>query len=130
MKYFISGHRDVTVKEFNEFYKPMINKVIDNDKEATFMVGDYHGVDIMAQNYLVECGMEEKTTIFHMNEQPMNYNHAIKNKVGGFKTDEERDSAMTDFSDFDIAFVRCNKWKDSGTAINLRRRFTMKYLAN
>jgi hypothetical protein len=109
MKYFISGHRDVTVKEFNEFYKPMIN---------------------MAQNYLVECGMEEKTTVFHMNEQPMNYNCTIKNKVGGFKTDEERDSAMTDFSDFDIAFVRCNKWKDSGTAINLRRRFTMKYLVN
>jgi hypothetical protein len=48
MKYFISGHRDVTVKEFNEFYKPMINKVIDNDKEAIFVVGDYHGVDIMA----------------------------------------------------------------------------------
>ena len=41
-----------------------------------------------------------------------------------FKNDEERDSAMTNVSDFDIAFVKNGKWKDSGTAINIRRRIS------
>ena len=41
--------------------------------------------------------------------------------VGGFKSDEERDSAMTNDSDFDIAFVKDNRW-NSGTAQNIKRR--------
>ncbi len=39
----------------------------------------------------------------------------------GFRSDEERDSAMTTDSDFDIAFVKDNRW-DSGTAQNIKRR--------
>ena len=33
---------------------------------------------------------------------------------GGFKSDEERNFAMTKVSNFDIAFVKNNRW-DSGT---------------
>ena len=59
-----------------------------------------------------------------MFESPRNHNTTIKSLKGGFKNDEERDSAMTNVSDFDIAFVRDGKWKDSGTAINIRRRIS------
>lgn len=41
--------------------------------------------------------------------------------ISGFKSDEERDSAMTRDSDFDIAFVKDDRW-DSGTAQNIKRR--------
>jgi hypothetical protein len=43
--------------------------------------------------------------------------------VGGFKSDDERDAAMTDASTHDIAWVRPEKKKkNSGTAKNLQRR--------
>lgn len=45
--------------------------------------------------------------------------------VGGYECDTDRDSAMTTFSDVDIAFLRGkSKWK-SGTAENILRRHNM-----
>lgn len=44
--------------------------------------------------------------------------------IGGFKSDKERDSAMTEVSNFDIAFVKNNRW-NSGTAQNIKRRHGM-----
>ena len=41
---------------------------------------------------------------------------------GGYKSDIERDSAMTENSDYDIAFVKSGRW-NSGTAQNIKRRF-------
>lgn len=41
--------------------------------------------------------------------------------VGGFKSDDERDSEMTRMTDYDIAWVRPGREK-SGTAKNLMRR--------
>lgn len=125
MKYFISGHRDITEAEFNNYYVPVIKHILDVDAEATFVVGDYHGVDIMAQNFLVACGMQDCTTVYHMFTAPRNHNVCITKCVGGFQTDEERDSAMTKASDFDIAFVRKGRW-DSGTAQNIKRRATIR----
>lgn len=43
----------------------------------------------------------------------------------GFKSDEERDSAMTRDSDFDIAFIKDGRW-NSGTAQNIKRRWNLK----
>lgn len=52
----------------------------------------------------------------------------IVHYVGGFKTDRDRDSAMTNASSEDIAFIRSKSKWDSGTAENILRRRTMKYL--
>ena len=57
-----------------------------------------------------------------MKESPRNINPKITNTVGGFQSDEERDSAMTNNSYKDIAFVR-NHTELSGTAQNILRRF-------
>ena len=124
MVYFISGHRDITKEEFEKYYVPKIDTTLENDNNATFVVGDYYGVDIMAQDYLVNKGVQDNVTVYHMFESPRNHNTMIKSLKGGFKNDEERDSAMTSVSDFDIAFVRNEKWKNSGTAINIRRRIS------
>lgn len=52
----------------------------------------------------------------------------IVHYVGGFETDRDRDSAMTNASSEDIAFIRSKSKWDSGTAENILRRHTMKYL--
>lgn len=124
--YFISGHRDITDAEFEMYYQKKILDIVDNDPESLFVVGDYYGVDIMAQNYLLDVLKidPKRITVYHMLETPRNKNEKVINLVGGFKTDEERDAAMTQNSFEDIAFVRDNT-KLSGTAQNILRRYKM-----
>jgi len=125
--YFISGHRDITEAEFEFNYIPLINYAIEKTEGARFVIGDYHGVDIMAQNYLMDILLlsPERVTVYHMFDKPRNINEKITNTVGGFESDEERDTAMTNASFEDIALVRDNK-KMSGTAENILRRYMLK----
>lgn len=120
---FVSGHRDITEDEFTK-YKSEITSLLKEIPDALFVVGDYHGADIMTQNFLIdELSLEpERVTVYHMSDTPMNINPKIKNTIGGFETDEERDMAMTANSFKDIAFVRQHT-ELSGTAQNILRRF-------
>lgn len=124
--YFISGHRDITPEEFEFNYEPMINMALQNP-DAKFIVGDYYGADIMAQNYLLDILMVDPdiVTVYHMLEAPRNANPKVTHFKGGFKSDEERDAAMTKDSFQDIAFVRDNT-KISGTGQNILRRHLLK----
>lgn len=131
MIYFISGHRDLTREEFEEYYIPLIDEAMDNFDFDGFVVGDYQGVDKMAMDYLWNASGD--LTIYHMFDTPRNtpMGASIKlceengiNFMGGYLTDEERDSAMTRASDVDIAFVKDNRW-DSGTAQNIKRRHSL-----
>ena len=121
--YFISGHRDITEIEFEYNYKPIIENALSNMPNCKFVVGDFEGADIMAQNYLMDVLNVEpdRVTVYHMLDTPRNINPKITQTKGGFKTDEERDSAMTANSFEDIAFVR-DHTKLSGTAQNILRR--------
>ena len=121
--YFISGHRNITEDEFERNYKLALEAVLSEVPDCRFVVGDYYGVDIMAQNYLVDVlGVDpDRITVYHMLEAPRNINPKITNTVGGFESDRERDAAMTFASSEDIAFVRDNT-KISGTAENILRR--------
>lgn len=125
-RYFISGHRDITKEEFNRLYVPVIQKILDNESESEFIVGDYYGVDMMAQQYLSEH-INDKTnvTVCHMFINPKNCADNKFRRIGGFNTDEERDAYMTRNSDIDIAFVRKGK-DNSGTARNIIRRHEFK----
>lgn len=124
--YFISGHRDITDAEFEINYESRIDNVVTNNPDARFVVGDYYGVDIMAQNYLLDTlGIDpSRVTVYHMFDKPRNANEKVINFKGGFTTDEERDAAMTKASVEDIAVVRDHN-KLSGTAINILRRNLM-----
>ena len=123
--YFISGHRDITDEEFDINYVPILTNLAE-EYDAKFVVGDYYGTDIMAQNFLMdEIGLDpERITVYHMFESPRNINEKITNKIGGFQSDEERDAAMTAASSTDVAFVR-DHTKISGTAQNILRRFQL-----
>jgi len=114
--YFISGHRNITEKEFKEHYISTIDKILVSG-DCRFVIGDYYGADIMAQNYLKE--KSANVTVYHMLVAPKN--NAGFPLIGGFENDEDRDAAMTSVSNRDIAWVRSGN-DISGTAINLRRR--------
>lgn len=122
---FISGHRNITDLEF-EIYKTAIVDEITVNPDVKFVIGDYYGVDIMAQNFLIDIlGIDpERITVYHMFESPRNANPKVINFKGGFTTDSERDTAMTNASYKDIAFVRDNTVM-SGTAENILRRFKL-----
>lgn len=132
--YFISGHRNITDDEFNNYIEKFkeiefnwIDSINPDMWPPQYVVGDYKGVDIMAQNYLInELKINpDRITVYHMFDKPMNINSKIKNLVGGFKSDEERDTAMTNASHYDIAFVR-DHLQLSGTAMNILRRKLLK----
>lgn len=131
MIYFISGHRDLTQEEFDKFYKPTIDSCIEDNKKigakSFFNIGDYEGADLIAQEYLKELCEKNvisysDITIFHMFDKPRHCASERFHTIGGFKSDVERDSAMTTSSFKDIAFIRKGKWK-SGTAQNILRRY-------
>ena len=48
--------------------------------------------------------------------------------INSSQVGRDRDSAMTNASSEDIAFIRSKSKWDSGTAENILRRHTMKYL--
>lgn len=123
MIYFISGHRDLTQEEFNYYYIPLIEMAL-NDKKSIFLVGDYDGADIMAQKYLNDnIDNIERVVVYHIGGEPMNIANKNFPRIGGWKDDIERDTAMTKASVQDIAWIRKGK-ENSGTAQNILRRFT------
>lgn len=123
--YFISGHLDLTQEEFDAHYRDrLISATV--SEGAKFVVGDARGCDAMAQRFLLSCGAlpTGKVVVFHMFDSPR-YNEGYFETRGGFKSDEERDAAMTAASDADIAWVRPGREK-SGTAKNIARRKTFE----
>ena len=122
---FISGHLDLTQEEFDEHYKGLISKAA--LRNCSFVIGDARGCDLMAQNFLKEL-LVSNVIVYHMFEKPRNNPHDFKT-VGGFKTDDERDEAMTKISIEDIAWVREGREK-SGTAKNIMRRKALWTLKN
>jgi hypothetical protein len=120
MIYFISGHLSLTQDEFDTYYKSLIDEALSHNH--SFVVGDAKGADTLAQKYLF--GKTDRVVVYHMFETPR-YNAGFPTE-GRFQSDEERDIAMTNNSDSDIAWVRKGREK-SGTQKNLDRRSDLKY---
>lgn len=138
MTYFISGHRDITPEEFEKFYVPAIVDVIDtcndNYDDCEFVVGDCRGCDEMAANFIANY-IKENTDdtecppcilcIYHMFSEPR-FRVGVAGQDGFYHVDMV-DELNADLCE-DIAFIRSKSKWDSGTAENILRRHTMKYL--
>ncbi len=109
---FVSGHINLTKTEFCEHYKPKLDKLIETKKNK-IVVGNAAGADTIALNYLLENGYPpnmitiyyhrfDKNHLFRENE----YKSKNLNVINGFKSFEERDSAMTFNSDEDLLWIR------------------------
>ena len=125
MIYFISGHRDITEAEFQQEYARKILLLAYKDTDVNFVVGDCIGVDATAQTLLSDLVSRgvipySHVKVYHMFTAPR-HNVGSFRTVGGFKSDDERDSAMTNASDEDIAWVRPGR-EGSGTHKNILRR--------
>ena len=115
---FISGHRRITNEEFDKHYVPRLDAGMINGD--IFLVGDYYGVDDIAQRYMFSKKYPEShIRVYHMFKEPRVCHSTFK--VGGFTSDESRDAEMTFASSYDIAWVRPGR-ENSGTAQNLARR--------
>ena len=112
---FISGHLSLTQEEFDQHYRPEIDRAL--ERGDSFIVGDAPGADTMAQNYLF--GKTDSVAVYHMLTSPRN--NAGFTTVGGFESDSQRDRQMTGDSDGDIAWVRPGR-ENSGTQRNINRR--------
>lgn len=123
--FFVSGHLDLTEQEFADHYVAEIDKAIAD--KGWFVVGDAKGCDTLAQQYLWKHAkpfeehkvVDLRVIVFHMLDKPR-FNAGFQT-IGGFKSDEDRDLAMTLQSTHDIAWVRPGR-ENSGTAKNLQRR--------
>lgn len=123
----VSGHLDLTQAEFDRHYLESLYEAVINGHKI--IVGDANGADRLAVQYLKLAARYwfdwDKLTVYHMLELPRTTDcrqATLKVPlVGGFKSDEERDAAMTAASDYDIAWVRPGREK-SGTARNIARR--------
>lgn len=118
---FISGHLDLTSDEFIEHYSQELLKY--EHRGYSFVVGDARGTDEIAQRFLSHLP-KDRVTVYHMFDSPRNLKGDFQLK-GGYKSDSERDAAMTAASDIDLAWVRPGR-ENSGTAKNLKRRQTTK----
>lgn len=109
--YFVSGHLDLSEAEFAQHYVPQLTQYA-SEPQTQFIVGTARGADSMALHWLLDNGAH--ITVCHKSaavhpawsaefESCTARIHAI---VGGFDTDEARDTYMTAHSDADIAWVR------------------------
>lgn len=129
MIYFISGHGQLSISEFDSYYVPKLKEAL-RDPEYKFVVGDNSGVDSLAQTWLAtnipDHLQNDKVTVYHKwLDKPRNLKSKFFKTIGGFLDDESVDFAMTKASDIDIAYIRPGQWT-SGTAQNILRRYEMR----
>lgn len=133
---FISGHRSLTQEEFNKYYCHVIDSYIkwidiDSDlaqKQVIFYVGDCEGCDKMAIYYLISKLCRNVKLVICSLKYPfdgqIDYS-LVQNEnitvIKEFSTHEERDTYMTEHTDYDVLWIREGEWS-SGTAQNYVRR--------
>ncbi|XWV25021.1 hypothetical protein QJ856_gp0757 [Tupanvirus deep ocean] len=138
IRYFISGHTDITQEQFDYHYKNKIITATKNPKN-TFVMGSAPGADFMAQKLLIKLlenqprGLD-RITVYHKGSRPEKIADPRIKTIGGFVSHDEKDARMTQESDIDIAYVRTSeeskqlygsKYKPdrvSGTQKNIERR--------
>jgi hypothetical protein len=113
--HFISGNPDLTHDEFCLNYAgPILEAALEGDE---FVVGDGSGADLMAQRFLK--AIDAKVIVYHALSSPMN-NEGFPS-IGGYLSNGERDTAMTEVSDYDILWVG-PRMDNAGITKNLERR--------
>lgn len=124
MRYFVSGHRDLTKEEFEEHYVPLIQKVIEEDIYTDFVVGDWEGCDTIFVKYMEEYYTDIVIHIFYVSSSRIKEGEFNEYCFRECDSYDECDSVMTLVSDFDIAWVRPGR-EDSHTAKNIKRRYNL-----
>ena len=128
--HFVSGPCQITAEQFAEHYSKRLTHLI--KYEIPVIVAESEGVDLMTQQFLADRHYPH-VTVYHIGEKPR-HNVGGWPTVGGFRGNEDRDSAMTYASECDVLWLRSEeetkaavgaKYKPgriSGTQRNSERR--------
>ena len=123
MIYFISGHRNLTEKEFIDNYALKIENIMREDNSASFVVGDWEGCDTMFLNFIKHTYyFQPRICIYYVNKPRVDLEGLQNVDLFNKKTYDECDASMTQDSDFDVAWIRPGR-EDSHTALNIKRRY-------
>jgi hypothetical protein len=131
---FVSGPLDISIEEYDSRYYLRVVEAI--KKKHHFVIGDGRGCDAFTQQILSNFKYPH-VTIFHMFKKPRHLAEKKWKVMGGYRTDIERDEAMTKNSTYDIAVPRTieeqkkiygsrYRPRKSGTQKNLERRTNLK----
>ena len=123
MIYFVSGHRNLTEKEFIDNYALKIENIMREDSSASFVVGDWEGCDTMFLNFIKHTYyFQPRICIYYVDKPRIDLEGLQDINLLNKRTYDECDASMTRDSDFDIAWIRPGRG-DSHTALNIKRRF-------
>lgn len=124
---FISGNTDINEKDFMQYYFPILNEILKSEEKIYFVLSDDNGCCELTQ-LLLKSNLKDKSvvSIFGCGIDPNIYLDQDFVYVGGFKTLEERDAAMTLLSNKDIHVVLEGKGR-AAVEKNILRRVTPKY---
>jgi hypothetical protein len=113
--YFVSGHMNIHADEFEKHYVPVLNAVVNEQKDATFKLGNATGVDTLALHHLLkELNVpSERIEVYVYNYYPNKQASEIERLkrlsvtvCSGFENVHERDAALTRDSNCDILWIR------------------------
>ena len=124
MRYFVSGHRDLTKEEFDQHYIPFIDFIISEDSYASFVVGDWVGCDSMFVQYMEAFHSDIPIVIFYVDIPRIKEGEFNRYSFRKCDNYDKCDATMTACSHFDITWIRPGK-EDSHTAKNVKRRYNL-----
>ncbi len=106
---FISGHTDLTAKEFNDHYVTQIDTAISQGHD--FVIGHSAGADTLGLDYLLTHQVQPQSVSIYIYDRYQSgvaekYQKLGVNVVTGYTSYGSRDGAMTQNSDYDILWVR------------------------
>lgn len=117
MRYYITGHRDLSKEEFSKIYIPEIDRIIREDSNAVFLVGVCEGVDLYTIQYLNK---------YSIPVQVYGPNLDIKNdltRLHLYPSYEKSALEMIKNSDKTIGFIKPGRENSSFTALNILKRY-------
>lgn len=118
MRYYITGHRDLSKEEFSKIYIPEIDRIIREDSNAVFLVGVCEGVDLYTRQYLIKYNIR-----LQIYGPYFEFDH-INNitQVHFLVSYENAANKMIENSDITIGFIKPGR-ESSFTALNILKRY-------
>ena len=123
MKVYIFGNGNISFDDFEEFYLNPLKGLV-TDKQVSYIICDFRGVDTLAMEYLKSTC--QNVTIAHIGERPRYIPDKYRTKVsqwnivGGFEDDQSRDQfAIDQCTHFIARDFNSNEKRKSGTLKNI-----------
>lgn len=103
---FISGVIDLPKEKFDKYYVPILTSILKEHPNTNVYVSDDQGVSLYVQNFFVEHELKlNNLCIFCIGDFPRVRQSKSFKFIGGFRTIEERNAAMTATSDMDLHII-------------------------